>query len=182
VESLVLNNGSLPVSIVPCKRAVILVLSDKAIALKNYDGLFFRSSFIELPIPSVIQCTHSNYVPKKFVNTLPFSRKNVYIRDKGSCMYCGKKVSLNTLTFDHVIPRSLGGKTCWENIVISCSRCNLQKGNKLASKFKRPLIRKPYAPRLDKAAPAHLVSRIAAAEIPHVTWEDFIYWNIILQP
>jgi len=181
MESLVLNIGHTPVSIVPCQRAISLVVSDKAIALANYDGQFYRSERLVMPIPSVIQCIKSKYIPKRYVDVLPFSRKNVYIRDAGHCQYCGKKVSLSNFSFDHVIPRCRGGRTIWTNIVVCCIRCNGQKGRRSADKFKRPLIREPYAPKLDKAAPAHLVSRLAG-EIPHETWEDYIYWNVKILP
>jgi 5-methylcytosine-specific restriction endonuclease McrA len=172
--------GLIPVSIVPCKRAISLIASEKAIAVANYEGQFYHALNFVLPIPSVIKCIKSDYIPKHFTNVLPFTRKNVFIRDGGCCMYCGKKVSLSTFTFDHVIPRHAGGKTCWENIVISCSRCNSQKGHRSASKYKRPLIRQPYIPRLSKAAPVHVVRKLAA-EIPHETWVDYIYWNVTIE-
>jgi len=195
LQTLVLNSWSTPVSLVSSRRAIVLVASEKAVAMANYENTLVRSSntvitdklvakstsnWISMPIPSVIRCIHSEYIPKKYVKVLPFSRQNVYIRDAGCCMYCGKKVSLSGFTFDHVIPRSRGGKSCWENIVVSCIRCNGQKGHKSISDYKRALIRQPFAPKLDKAAPAHLVSRLAG-EIPHETWVDYIYWNVVLQ-
>jgi 5-methylcytosine-specific restriction endonuclease McrA len=189
----------IPVSIVSFRRALTLVNSDKAIVLENYPNTLIKSSgfhanlispgyninrslnsVIEMPIPSVIQCTKSTYMPKKFTKILPFNRKNVYIRDNGRCQYCNKKVSLAQFSFDHVIPRCAGGKTCWENIVIACVHCNSSKGPKSVAKFKHP-ITPPYAPRLDKAAPAHIVNKIAG-EIPHETWIDYLYWHVILEP
>jgi len=195
-KTLVLNKGGTPVSIVNSRRAVTLVNSDKAVVMAIYDGTLIRSSgsslgvdcewlrkstnsVISMPIPAVIKCTKSDYFPKKYTNVLPFTRQNVYIRDHGCCMYCGKKVSLSSFTFDHVIPKSLGGTQWWDNIVIACLRCNNEKGNKPVGKFKPPL-RKPYVPRLDKSAPIQLVSRLAG-EIPHKTWLDYIYWNVILE-
>jgi hypothetical protein len=173
-----LNVGLLPVSIVPVRRAISLITSDKAIALENYDDIF-RSEDLSIPIPSVIKCTKSVYVPKMFTDVLPFNRKNVYFRDGGCCMYCGKKVSLSNFTFDHVVPKYRGGKTCWTNIVVCCLKCNGQKGHKPVEVYKRQLIRKPFAPRLSKAAPVHIVKRLDL-EIPHETWIDYIYWNICL--
>ena len=130
MESLVLNAAAVPVSIVPVKRAITLVVLNKAIALENYEGVA-RAEMVSIPIPSVIQCIHSGYMPKRYTKVLPFSRKNVYIRDGGCCMYCGKKVSIHSFTFDHVIPRSRGGRTTWENVVASCGPCNLSKCNKM---------------------------------------------------
>lgn len=176
METLVLNSGMIPVSIVSTRRAISLVATDKAIALENYEEEFFGVDFVMF-VPSVIKCTKSDYIPKHFTNILPFTRKNVYLRDAGCCMYCGKKVSLSSFTFDHVIPRQDGGKTWWDNIVVSCTRCNGQKGCIDVKNYKRELIRKPYIPKLSKAAPTQVVRKLAA-EIPHETWVDYIYWNV----
>ena len=194
-QTLVLNRQGIPVSIVKARRALTLINSNKAVSVAIYENTLIRSSgskgydgsctksrnvAISMAIPSVIQCTKSDYIPKRYTSILPFTRQNVFIRDHGHCMYCGKKVSISNMSFDHVKPKSLGGRTCWENIVIACTRCNSDKGNKPVGAFKAPL-REPYAPRLSKAAPTQLVSRIAA-EIPHETWLDWIYWGIILEP
>ena len=181
MESLVLNTAAIPIEIISHKRAISLVYAKKrAIVLASYQDTLFRSASLVIPIPSVIQCTHTDYMPKKFTNVLPFTRENVYIRDQGCCQYCGKKVRLNSFTFDHIIPKCQGGKSWWTNIVIACSRCNSEKGCRSLKKYKRPLLRQPYIPMLDKAAPSQLVNKIAA-KIPHVTWEDYIYWHVILE-
>jgi 5-methylcytosine-specific restriction endonuclease McrA len=180
MQTLVLNIALTPVSIVPVRRAITLISSDKAIAVANYDDQFYRSSRLVMPVPSVIKCIKSDYIPRHYTNVWPFNRKNVYIRDNGCCMYCGKKVSLSDFTFDHVISQDDGGKTWWDNIVVSCFRCNGQKGNKKLNRYQRKLIRIPYVPKLSKAAPAHIVRRLES-EIPHETWLDWVYWHVILQ-
>jgi 5-methylcytosine-specific restriction endonuclease McrA len=179
-ESLVLNSAGIPVSIVSWQRAITLYFMEKAVILAEYKDQPVRSINFSMFIPAVIQCIQSNYMPKRFVRTLPFSRRNVYVRDNGSCVYCGRKVSLANFTFDHVIPQSKGGKTTWNNVVVCCMRCNNKKGNKTPAQARMFPIKKPCAPRLDKAAPANLVSKVAA-EIPHESWEDYIYWNVILE-
>jgi 5-methylcytosine-specific restriction endonuclease McrA len=179
METLVLNLGMIPISIVPVRRAISLIASDKAVSVADYEGQFYHSLNFILPVPSVIKCTKSDYIPKHFTNVLPFNRKNLYIRDGGCCMYCGKKVSLSSFTFDHVTPRQSGGKTWWDNIVVCCSKCNGQKGSMPVSRYKRQLIRQPFVPKLNKAAPSHVVRKLAA-EIPHETWIDYIYWEIEL--
>lgn len=181
METLVLNAAVIPVSVVSWQRAVTLIFADRAIAVANYDRDIHSSGNFSMKMPSVIQCTRSDFMPKRFIKELPFSRQNVYIRDKGCCCYCGKKVSLSNFTFDHVHPRCLGGKTEWLNVCIACMNCNLKKGGKTLKRSGMKMIRHPYIPKLDKAAPAHLVSRIAA-EIPHETWQDYLYWSIILEP
>jgi len=179
LETLVLNTAGTPISIVPYRKVLTRVWNHTAIVLKSYEGTIIKSAGdFFLPIPSVVQCDRVHYTPR-FTKTLPFTRMNVYLRDKGHCMYCGKKVGLNSFSFDHYIPKCQGGRTSWENILICCLRCNSKKGNKPASKFKEP-IRRPYAPQLDKAAPVHLVNKLAA-EIPVKSWQDFIYWSVLLQ-
>lgn len=193
LQTLELNKVAVPVGIVSARKALLAVYSKRAVALANYDThvrssdyVFMdlhvtksKNSFISMPLPSVIQFVNSEFMPKRYTTVLPFNRMNVYIRDHGRCCYCGKKVSVNGFTFDHVIPLCDGGKSAWENVVISCVKCNNQKGRMSAHTFSKRLIRQPYAPRLTKAAPSHLVSKIAA-EIPHETWLDYIYWNIEL--
>jgi 5-methylcytosine-specific restriction endonuclease McrA len=180
LQTLVLNIAETPVAIVPYRRVLNRVCNNLAIVKRQYENTLIKSSGgIEMPIPSVVQCVKTNYIPK-FTKVLPFTRLNVFIRDHGVCMYCGKKVGLNSFSFDHYVPRCRGGRTCWENILICCSKCNSKKGDKPASKFKEP-IRMPYAPKLDKAAPVQLVNKIAA-EIPHESWIDWIYWHIELEP
>ena len=179
-ETLVLSASQIPISIVPWQRAFSLVFEKRAIVRESYDRLLHASNGTAYAMPSVIQCVKSVYTPKHFTKELPFSRKNVYIRDGGCCMYCGHKVSLSEFTFDHVVSKHDGGTVCWENIVVSCTRWNSEKGSKSVSNYKRKLIRKPYVPRLDRAAPTHIVSKLAA-EIPHETWIDYIYWNVLLE-
>jgi 5-methylcytosine-specific restriction endonuclease McrA len=120
----------------------------------------------------------TNYIPK-FTKFLPFNRKNLYVRDSGVCQYCGKKVSYYLGSFDHVIPRILGGKTNWENVVLACFQCNSKKGAKHPSKFKWPIIM-PYAPKLNQAAPIHIINKIAA-DIVEKSWQDYVYWEILLE-
>jgi len=181
MESLVLNAAGIPVSIVTWQRAISLYCARKAVVLAEYEDALIKSVTRSFKVPAVIQCVRTHYMPKDFVRVLPFSRRNVYIRDQGRCMYCWKKVSLSNFTFDHVIPRCKGGISEWTNVVVSCMRCNSRKGGKTPDKVGMKLIRLPFAPQLDKAAPANLVSRIAS-EIPHESWEDYIYWNVILEP
>lgn len=180
VETLMLNKGSIPIEVVDWKRAMSLCyVLETAIPLVEYEEKIIHTPNRDYLIPSVIQLITSDHQPKRYVKNLPFNRKNVYLRDGGRCMYCGKKVGLASFTFDHVNPQSLGGETDWENVVVSCMRCNSKKGCRPLSKCGLELIRQPYAPKLDKAAPASLVNKIGI-QIPEESWEDYIYWNVIL--
>lgn len=180
LQTLVLNVSQIPISIVPYRKILTRVRLQTAVVLKSYENTCITSAGgFSLPIPSVIQCVRTNYIPK-FTKNLPFNRKNLFIRDHGVCQYCGKKVTLNSMSFDHVIPRMQGGKTVWNNIVLACLKCNSKKGAQHPEKYKWP-FRMPYAPQLSQAAPIHIVNKIAA-EIPHETWQDYLYWHVILEP
>lgn len=180
MESLVLSKSQSPINIVHWQEAICKVFNNEADVLVEYD-VMVHSPSMSMFVPSVIQLSHSKYVPKNYTKTLPFNRKNVYLRDHGRCMYCGKKVGLSSFTFDHVFPQHRGGLTVWENVVVSCMRCNFKKGGKLLHNSGVRLLRHPYAPRLNKSAPVDVVNKIGL-KIPHVTWSDYIYWNVELLP
>jgi len=180
VETLVLSKSQTPINVIHWHDAIGQLFNDEAFVLAEYD-VMVHSPSTAMFVPSVIELSISDYVPKEYTKTLPFNRKNVYIRDHGRCMYCGKKVGISSFTFDHVIPQYLGGKTEWDNIVVACISCNSKKGGLLLHKAKVRLLRPPYAPRLNKAAPVDVVDKIGF-KIPHETWTDYIYWNIILLP
>jgi hypothetical protein len=186
--TLVLTKGGVPTSVVPWWRGAELVYEEKAFPRANYDYVLHNSRGEEvMPQPSVVQCTKSNFTPKIFTKTLPLNRYNIYLRDAGHCMYCGRKVSFNEFTFDHVTPQCEGGLTIWENVVVCCTDCNGRKGSgdscfRGGQKKRRMLLRQPYAPRLDHAAPIHMVTPLAKRETLHKTWDSFIYWHIILEP
>jgi hypothetical protein len=190
LQTLVLNKGGIPINVVPWYKAQLkchneITLHDgsastKAIAVMWHDAEILRIHGFTSLIPSVIQCSHSDYIPKYYVNILPFNRKNIFLRDKGQCMFCGKKLTLANFSFEHVQPSSRGGKTNWMNIVVSCLRCNNKKGNRTLDQAGMKLIRQPYIPRLDKAAPKDIINRIGA-NIPYETWTDYIYWHICLE-
>jgi len=190
IQTLVLNKSGMPINVVPwfkamskCYNEVTLPTGEtvkKAIAIAWHEEEFLKKIGYSFLLPSVIQLTYSEYMPTKFVKTVPFNRKNVFLRDNGKCLYCGKQVTLSTFTFDHVIPRKLGGKSGWLNVVVSCERCNNRKGGKTAEQAGMVLIRKPFTPTLNKAAPKEIINKIGA-RIPYKTWLDWIYWNIELE-
>ena len=121
---LVLNLNYVPLNICNVRRAVILVGKGKAELLENHRGqLRTVSSLVD--VPSIIRLV---YLVKKPFLPRKLSKKEVFLRDKFSCQYCGDN---KELTFDHLLPRSKGGKTNWDNVVTSCSNCNVQKGGRL---------------------------------------------------
>ena len=116
-----------PLSIVAAEDAVSTVWRERATVVETWEGAFFRSPSIELPVPKVIALRH--YAP---IDAQPkFCRRSILLRDRFRCQYCGEKFESKDLTFDHVIPRSAGGKTEWSNILSACIPCNKRKRDML---------------------------------------------------
>ena len=135
-----LNATYEPLCVVPVRRAVILVLKEKAEVLQHRDEEM-RSERMSLPVPSVIRLVHFVRVP--FRARAPLSRRSVFVRDGHRCQYCGASAE----NIDHVIPRSRGGEHVWENVVASCRPCNAAKEDRLLSETHLTLRRPPFAPK-----------------------------------
>ena len=176
--ALVLNADFRPLSYFPLslwswQDAIKAVFLDRVNIVQEYDQLVSSPSF-EMQLPSVIAL--KEYVVQS--RQPAFTRFNVFLRDSFSCQYCASSFPANELTFDHVIPRSRGGGTNWQNVVAACTRCNLIKANKMPEKCGMHPIRKPIAPNTlqlqengRRFPPNHL----------HHTWSDYLYWDIELE-
>jgi 5-methylcytosine-specific restriction endonuclease McrA len=105
-----------------------------------------------------------------------FTRFNVFLRDRFECQYCGGG---NDLTFDHVIPRSRGGQTTWDNVVAACSACNLRKGGKAPNEARMWPAQMPYQP---SVADLHNNGRLFPPNYLHDSWLDYLYWDTELEP
>jgi 5-methylcytosine-specific restriction endonuclease McrA len=105
-----------------------------------------------------------------------FSRRNLFARDASSCQYCGGARETGELTYDHVVPRSMGGKTDWANIVTCCIECNRRKGGRTPEQAGMRLLR---APRRPDRLPGVLTVTINLSSAPDA-WRDFLYWNVRL--
>ena len=139
---------------------------DRIDVLAEYNTLVHSPS-ISIRIPSVVVL--KDYV--RPVRSAVFTRFNLFLRDEFKCQYCGIG---DDLTFDHIIPKSNGGKTTWENVVAACSKCNLRKGSTPLGSSKLKLIKKPIRP-----APEELLNkgRKFPPNYPHHSWADFLYWD-----
>lgn len=132
--TLVLNADFRPLSYYPLslwtwQDAVKAIFLDRVNVVSEYDDVFIHSPSMEMKVPSVIAL--KEYIaPQK---NPAFTRFNVFLRDRWTCQYCGDKYKTHELTFDHVIPRSRGGRTSWDNIVAACQDCNALKGNFMPS-------------------------------------------------
>ena len=135
-----LNASHQPLGVVAARRAVILVLKDKAEVLVP-NGQVFRSERVRIDAPSVLRLRQFVRVPYR--HEAPLTRRAVFARDDWTCQYCGAAAE----NLDHVIPRSRGGTHTWDNVVAACRRCNSRKENRLIEDAGLRLARRPTAPR-----------------------------------
>jgi len=138
----------------------------------------------QMHMPAVIRCLDFVKPPKNFPVFEPFTRRNVWVRDKGICQFCGKKISLRQMTYDHVIPQSKGGPTNWKNIVCACQECNSKKRDRTPEEAGMTLIRKPYAPIVAENYTQNISRKMRSMTKRLVNiqeWRDFIYWSVELE-
>ena len=140
MQALLLNATYEPIRFVPIRRAVLMVLSQRAEVVEE-SGEVFRSEKTTIPVPSVIRLVRIARIP--YQAKVKLSNKALAARDHGLCGYCGKPGE----TKDHILPRARGGKTEWENLVWACKPCNSHKADKLLTEAKMTLRVKPYAPK-----------------------------------
>jgi len=131
-----------PVGTISWKKAVALVFLNKVHTLEEYDEEIKSPNF-KMKIPSVVVLKTTKW---KRINSVRFSRKNVWIRDEGKCQYCSKNVNVHNFTIDHVHPKCYGGKTAWDNVVVSCYECNQKKGEKTLKEANLKLVNIPKKP------------------------------------
>lgn len=141
-QVLVLNAGYEPLSLVSVRRAVVLLLREKAELLEATQQMLSSASR-SVPVPLVIRLVHYVKLPHRRV---PATRTAVMLRDAYTCQYCAEAPGRQNLTVDHVIPRSRGGKHGWENLVTACKRCNQKKGSFTPDEAMMSLVRRPFEP------------------------------------
>lgn len=161
--------GYQPINTVPFTKALTYIIKGKVDVLEEYD----RFVHPDWPVPAVVRLTHWICTHKQRVR---FSRQNVMIRDRFRCQYCGQQIPPDELTFDHVNPKSRGGRTVWENIVMACVECNTRKGNRTPDESGMRLLRRPVRP---SWLPTFNKTLQQIHEIPP-QWRD--YWTVELLP
>ena len=159
-KALVLNASYEPLCVVSVRRAVVLVLKEKAEVLHTSDRVL-HSERAAIPVPSVIRLTYFVKVP--FRARAALNRRAVFARDGGRCQYCGATAE----NIDHVIPRSRGGQHVWENVVAACRPCNTRKEDRSLNEVGLVLRRRP-------AAPKELTWIIVAVGTVHPHWEPYL--------
>lgn len=138
-RALVLNATDMPLAVVPARRAVVLVLKDKAEVVAS-NGAIFRAEHVAIEAPSVVRLRRFVHVP--FRAHAPLTRRAVFARDGWTCQYCGAAAE----NLDHVVPRSRGGLHVWDNVVAACRRCNAKKMDRTPAEAGYHLSRQPFAP------------------------------------
>ena len=128
-----------------------------------------------IAVPRIIRLLFYDRLPR---NEVKFNRRNIFARDKNFCQYCGKKRPTSELSLDHVTPRSIGGKSKWENIVCACTDCNVKKGGRTPKQANMTLIRKPTKPKRNPLIHVHLGHQ------RYQSWKQFLdhaYWSVELK-
>ena len=169
-RTLVLDSSYQPINAVSWQKAMSYIARDRATVLEEYD----RSVHADVQMPAVVRLNNS---VKRTRQKVKFSRVNILARDRNRCQYCGERLPSSELTYDHVIPRSQGGKTEWSNIVSCCVLCNKTKANRTPAQAEMRLLTKPVRPSWVASYNPRL--RVPLREVPP-EWRD--YWTVELEP
>jgi 5-methylcytosine-specific restriction endonuclease McrA len=176
--ALVLNADYRPLSYFPLslwswQDAVKAVFLDRVTILSEYDRAVHSPTFA-MRLPSVIAL-------REYIATSrypAFTRFNVFLRDSFRCQYCDLRKPTPDLTFDHVVPRSRGGRTSWENVVTACGICNMRKGNRLPHQCGMHPHRAPWRP---QSFELQENGRAFPPNYLHDSWRDYLYWDSELE-
>lgn len=166
---LVLNASYEPINICGARRALVLVLKGVA-RTEEEQGATLHASRINMPLPSVIRLLEYRRIPHQ---TRALSRKNILLRDRNTCQYCGSILNTNEMTLDHVLPRSRGGLSTWENLVACCHSCNRKKGSQLLHELTdMALTREPRPFSLHTSR--HIMRMLGSAD---ANWRKYLYFE-----
>ena len=166
---LVLNASYEPINICGARRALVLVLKGVA-RTEEAQGATLHAAQIRMPMPSVIRLLEYRRIPHQ---TRALSRKNILLRDRNTCQYCGCILTTGDLTLDHVLPRSRGGLSTWENLVACCHDCNRRKGNQLLHELQdMRLMREPRPFSLHTSR--HIMRMLGSGD---AKWRKYLYFE-----
>ena len=176
--TLVLNADFRPLSYFPLslcswQNAVKSVFLNRVLIIESYDKEI-HSPTISFRLPSVIALKEYVMLQRKPA----FTRFNVFLRDNFTCQYCHLRFATNELTFDHLVPRCLNGKTSWNNVVSACTSCNLKKGRRLLKFTDMKLLKEPSSPSSNELQ-NH--GRNFPPNFLHESWRDYLYWDTELE-
>jgi 5-methylcytosine-specific restriction endonuclease McrA len=168
MQTLVLTQGYEPLQVIGWQRAITLLALDKVDVVEEYDAEI-RAVSLVVPVPAVVRLRKAF---RRFAKPVKFSRVNIYARDGYRCQYCGQTCTISELTYDHVVPRSRGGRTCWENIVSACYACNRRKANRTPAEAGMKLLSVPARPTWMPS----VAIRVSTRSVPDA-WRDYVYWT-----
>jgi 5-methylcytosine-specific restriction endonuclease McrA len=200
---LVLNKLFMAVHVISVRRAFILLCKELAEVVSMEDGQYatydfqswrevseyrlanfqfreedddwVRTATTQIQVPRVIRLLDYEKIPR---HTVKFNRRNIFARDNNQCQYCGKRFPTSELSLDHIVPRSQGGESTWENIVCACIDCNVRKGGRTPKQAHLSLIRKPEKPKRSPLLNLKLTSK------KYRSWKTFLetaYWSVELK-
>jgi 5-methylcytosine-specific restriction endonuclease McrA len=167
-RTLLLTQGYEPIQIISWQRAITLLALEKVDVVEEYDAQIRAISMI-VNVPAVVRLRKAF---RRHAKPVKFSRVNIHARDGYRCQYCGTKCTIAELTYDHVIPRSHGGRTSWDNIVSACYVCNAKKANRTPAEASMKLRSVPARPTWMPA----IQIRVSTHSVPDA-WRDYVYWT-----
>jgi 5-methylcytosine-specific restriction endonuclease McrA len=167
-RTLLLTQGYEPIQVISWQRAITLLALAKVDVVEAYDAEI-RAVSIVMHVPSIVRLRKA--FPRR-ARPVKFSRVNIYARDGYRCQYCGTTCTTDELTYDHVIPRSKGGLTTWDNIVSACYLCNRAKANRTPAEARMKLLSVPTRPTWMPAVQI----RVSTQSVPEA-WRDYVYWT-----
>ena len=172
--ALVLNADFQPLSYYPLslwswQDSIKAVFLERVNIIKNYEKEVHSPS-LTIKLPSVIAL--KNFVALR--RSPAFTRFNVFLRDNFACQYCDENFLVNELTFDHLVPKCMGGKTTWENVVSACTSCNVKKGRRLLKNVVMKLRKMPVKPTSNQL---QQIGRNFPPNYLHESWHDYLYWD-----
>lgn len=182
-DVLVLDSTGQPIYTTGVRNAIRLWNNDKAVVLEeDRAGKLLHSDSFEMGMPRVVQLR--NWVARKLNLKVPRSRRNIILRDSVIrngmlvliCQYCATALTTETYSLDHVLPRSRGGTSEWDNIVACCKDCNSEKADKTPEEARMRLIKKPVEP---YANDPRFTFKLQINN-PRPEWESYLYWNLVL--
>ncbi len=196
---LVLNKHYMAIRVIGVRRAFSLLFRNQAEVISCDEGIYSNYDFeswrqlselrqafeandhdwistvnFDIAVPRIIRLLFYDRLPQGLVK---FNRRNIYARDRNHCQYCGKKHPSSELSLDHIIPRSMGGKTTWDNIVCACTKCNVKKGGRTPQQAHMKLITRPVKPKRNPVIHVHLRHQ------RYRSWKQFLdnaYWSVEL--
>lgn len=179
-----LNKAYIPIDVCTWEDAVCDWFAGRAEIVTSYEGVILHSgsSYANdkpntMECPCIVRMVNADMNKYDMVSTLPITRKTIFDRDDGKCCYCGKKLTVSSMTLEHVYPESRGGLSDWNNLRACCSPCNAEKGDKLLSELGWTLRKRVGVPTLSEEAPKNIINQIGG-RIPHESWRPYIYWSV----